>query len=83
MWRPISTAPKDGKPVLLLARYCTPFVGRWAVESKQWWVLSDAMEVSCGSWCQGGTVSSTPACCQTDIIGWVEIPEWEGVNDVA
>ncbi len=40
MWQPIETAPKDGKPVLLIVKGYQPVVGQWD-DCAGWWYSED------------------------------------------
>lgn len=54
-WQSIETAPRDGRYVLLWQQYNdSPVVGQYLTD--YWRCNGENLEVSCGLWCQGGSI---------------------------
>lgn len=68
-WRPIETAPKDGREVLLFERWTdVPFVGYWGERENKWEAHRSHYTVK-----GDGVVKSS--LCQSDILHWMPLPK--------
>ncbi len=72
-WQSIDSAPKDGTHVLLEIRHEThPIVGYWHPLGGGWCAEKSCMTVSCGPFCNGGTVNEDFS--DDDVIRWTPLP---------
>lgn len=75
-WQPIDTAPKDGTHVLLWIKYGDfPVVGYWFTHQGTdlgWQMEKEHFEVSCATYCYGGSVCNAY---RTTPTHWMPLPD--------
>jgi hypothetical protein len=58
-WQPIETAPRNGTWVLIWPKYASnPLVAEFS--NNRWYGCYEHYKVSCGRWCEGGSVDTWP-----------------------